>query len=465
MNINTQIQNKISQIIFEEDFKNIVTMTVNKLNNFYSNPNPDPDYLDAEFIEFIFGQDKMFPHDKDTIRPIHYLFLKMSPDLFKKIAKLNLPWNQLTQNGSHLLNCMFANPYLFNITDISEWINTHSIDWVELNRSNWFLDNVIKTLGHYHVSEQVQLAWYDYFYSENKDLLDRSIGLMVCYSHSSVVARAIADGANLKQTYGVLNNSLLHLVFFKEKITENDLKIADMLIDSGLGLNKNNLNKYTPFEYLVANNNSKWILHFLRKGGDPNVSCESDGNILVTFIKQKCSIETFKELVKLGCNYKYVDDHNFSLLHWATYLDLLDHIKYLFSLGLTNFCAIPKGAHDYYPKGLTPLHHVFLFGSEATCHWVMDNAPNLLTSKWQEVNGSWIKPAHEYLSANTRLSKLQKMALIGKFCLIVKQKHYADKPFKWFCDSISYQVPSSEYLDNPDKPCLLFKYFVTGQNP
>ncbi len=147
---------------------------------------------------------------------------------------------------------MFENPNPIGLVDFVNWIGINSIDWVGLNQSHWFLSQAIVKLS--HLSEQDQIGWYEYFFTSNKEFLDKSIGFIVSHAHPSLVARAIVDGANLKQTYGVLANTLLHLAFFKpEKITEQDVKIADMLIDAGLDLNKNNLNKYTPFEYLVAN--------------------------------------------------------------------------------------------------------------------------------------------------------------------------------------------------------------------
>lgn len=373
----------------------------------------------------------------------------MSTDLFKKIAKLNLPWTRLTKNQAHVLDFMFDNPNPIDLVVFANWISTHSIDWVGLNQSHWFLDKVIKKL--YNVSEQDQLAWYDWFFSTNKEFLDKSIGSIVCYAHSSLVDRAIEDGANLTQTYGVLKNSLLHLVFYKlEEITEQDVKIADMLIDSGLDLNKFNLNKYTPFEYLVANT-SKWILHFLKKGGVPNVQYESNDNILFAFafIKKKCSIEIFKELVELGVDYKYMDQHNFTLLHWATWLDLDEHIKYLYSLGLTDFCAIPKGKHDYYPKGLTPLHHVFMYCSEETCSWVITHAPQLVTPEYKNSHGFLIKSAYSYLLENNKLTKQQKITLYEQLRETVKQKHYTDSPVAWFFHSKELAIPTDRDLSRP----------------
>lgn len=443
MDMYISVQNKLSRVFFEEDFKTIVTNSVSRLND------PSTDYLDDQFIEFVFGQNKTFTYNDDTINAIHYLFLNMSTDLFKKISTLKLPWTRLTKNQAHVLDFMFKNPSPIGLTDFINWININSIDWIGLNQTHWFLDKAIKKLKLSNVSEQEQLAWYEYFFTSNKKFLDKSIGYIVCYAHPSLVSRAIADGSNLNQTYGVLASTLLHLAFFKpEEITEQDVKIADMLIDAGLDLNNNNLNKYTPFEYLVANT-SKWILHYLRKGGNPNVTCEFDKNILVTFIKQKCSIETFKELVELGVNYKYVDQHNFSLLHWATWFDLDEHIKYLYSLGQTDFCAIPKGVHDYYPKGLTPLHHVFMYGSIKTINWVISHAPQLVTKEYENSHGFLIKSAHAYLLENTKLSDQEKIHLYEQLRENIRQKHYADRPGAWFFHSSSYAIPTGRDLTKP----------------
>ncbi len=67
MDMYVSVQNKLSRVFFEEDFKTIVVNSVSRLND------PNTDYLDGEFIEFVFGQNKTFDHNADTISAIHYL--------------------------------------------------------------------------------------------------------------------------------------------------------------------------------------------------------------------------------------------------------------------------------------------------------------------------------------------------------------------------------------------------------
>ncbi len=450
MDMYTNIQNKLARVFFEEDFKTIIIKSVSQLNN------PTTDYLDAEFIEFVFNQNKTFQHGQDTISPIHYLFLNMSSDLFKKISTLNLPWTKLTENKAHVLNFMCENPNGFDVADVIEWIERNNIDFFQMNQTCQFIDKLIKKFQLVKTLEKDQLVWYNYIYPTHSELLDETILDLVYYAHPSVVAKAIASGANLKQVFGTIRSSLLHLIFLKkfyteQEFSEQDIEIADMLIENGCNINKENLNGHTPFEYAVKYIDSKWVLHYLRKGGNPHVIPKNGENLLFYFIKKQCDIDTFKELVGYGINYNLIDSDGFTLLHWATWFDLLQHIQYLNSLGLKDFCYIPNGKYSVFPKGLTPLHHVLLKCSEPTINYVIENADNLVTKKYQwKYQESWPKnyllyyilPAHNYLINNNKLTKEQKVILYKKLAESIKKKDYANNQIKWFFESNLYEYPN-----------------------
>ena len=159
----------LMHIFLTENLENIVSKITNQLNE------TDSKYLTDEFIEFIFNKTSTFEFDGKILCPIHYLFFNMTPNIFNKIKNLKLNFNLLTPDGKHILYYLFlfSKNKQIDFNNFVEFINYNNIDFFELNNTYPFITALISTIIYNGSSLESQLLWYNFIFSNNKNLLNK----------------------------------------------------------------------------------------------------------------------------------------------------------------------------------------------------------------------------------------------------------------------------------------------------
>lgn len=117
----------------------------------------------------------------------------------------------------------------------------------------------------------------------------------------------------------------------------------------------------------------------------------------------------------------------------AVYYDMLPHIKYLIELGLDmNWCYKT-------PLYYTPLHIMFLVGSEETIKYIIETYPDVLGSTCYNYDYPYV-----YLIYNTKIDEETKIQIYNKVFEKIK------KTYKWFPYSPKLKIPTKPTDPNVD---------------
>lgn len=128
--------------------------------------------------------------------------------------------------------------------------------------------------------------------SMSKTELDREFWSAAYTGDIDSMKELLAAGANIN--YGEYNRTYLHHLAFFKKLSDDDLKVAQFLIDSGCDVNQQDINGCTAL--LVGVNNIPFATMLIKAGADPNIA-DNEGNTPLSKCK-KAGIK--KLLIKAG---------------------------------------------------------------------------------------------------------------------------------------------------------------------
>lgn len=124
--------------------------------------------------------------------------------------------------------------------------------------------------------------------SMSKTELDREFWRAAYTGDIGSMKELLAAGANIN--YGEYNRTYLHHLAFFKKLSDDDLKVAQFLIDSGCDVNQQDINGCTAL--LIGVNNIPFATMLIKAGADPNIA-DNDGNTPLS----KCKKAGIKKLL------------------------------------------------------------------------------------------------------------------------------------------------------------------------
>lgn len=124
--------------------------------------------------------------------------------------------------------------------------------------------------------------------SMSKTELDREFWRAAYTSDIDSMKELLAAGANIN--YGEYNRTYLHHLAFFKKLSDDDLKVAQFLIDSGCDVNQKDINGCTAL--LIGVNNIPFATMLIKAGADPNIA-DNEGNTPLS----KCKKAGIKKLL------------------------------------------------------------------------------------------------------------------------------------------------------------------------
>lgn len=124
--------------------------------------------------------------------------------------------------------------------------------------------------------------------SMSKTELDREFWRAAYTSDIDSMKELLAAGANIN--YGDYNRTYLHHLAFFKKLSDDDLKVAQFLIDSGCNVNQQDINGCTAL--LIGVNNIPFATMLIKAGADPNIA-DNEGNTPLS----KCKKAGIKKLL------------------------------------------------------------------------------------------------------------------------------------------------------------------------
>ena len=124
--------------------------------------------------------------------------------------------------------------------------------------------------------------------SMSKTELDSEFWRAAYTSDIDRMKELLAAGANVN--YGEYNRTYLHQLSFFKKLSDDDLKVAQFLIDSGCNVNQQDINGCTAL--LNGVNNIPFATMLIKAGADPNIA-DNKGNTPLS----KCKKAGIKKLL------------------------------------------------------------------------------------------------------------------------------------------------------------------------
>lgn len=124
--------------------------------------------------------------------------------------------------------------------------------------------------------------------SMSKTELDREFWRAAYNGDIDSMKELLAAGANIN--YGEYNRTYLHHLAFFKKLSDDDLKVAQFLIDSGCDVNQKDINGCTAL--LIGVNNIPFATMLIKAGADPNIA-DNEGNTPLS----KCKKAGIKKLL------------------------------------------------------------------------------------------------------------------------------------------------------------------------
>ena len=124
--------------------------------------------------------------------------------------------------------------------------------------------------------------------SMSKTELDREFWRAAYTGDIGSMKELLAAGANIN--YGEYNRTYLHHLAFFKKLSDDDLKVAQFLIDSGCNVNQQDINGCTAL--LIGVNNIPFATMLIKAGADPNIA-DNEGNTPLS----KCKKAGIKKLL------------------------------------------------------------------------------------------------------------------------------------------------------------------------
>lgn len=124
--------------------------------------------------------------------------------------------------------------------------------------------------------------------SMSKTELDREFWRAAYTGDIDSMKELLAAGANIN--YGEYNRTYLHHLAFFKKLSDDDLKVAQFLIDSGCDVNQQDINGCTAL--LIGVNNIPFATMLIKAGADPNIA-DNEGNTPLS----KCKKAGIKKLL------------------------------------------------------------------------------------------------------------------------------------------------------------------------
>lgn len=124
--------------------------------------------------------------------------------------------------------------------------------------------------------------------SMSKTELDREFWRAAYNGDIDSMKELLAAGANIN--YGEYNRTYLHQLSFFKKLSDDDLKVAQFLIDSGCNVNQQDINGCTAL--LNGVNNIPFATMLIKAGADPNIA-DNEGNTPLS----KCKKAGIKKLL------------------------------------------------------------------------------------------------------------------------------------------------------------------------
>lgn len=124
--------------------------------------------------------------------------------------------------------------------------------------------------------------------SMSKAELDREFWRAAYTGDIDSMKELLAAGANIN--YGDYNRTYLHHLAFFKKLSDDDLKVAQFLIDSGCNVNQQDINGCTAL--LIGVNNIPFATMLIKAGADPNIA-DNEGNTPLS----KCKKAGIKKLL------------------------------------------------------------------------------------------------------------------------------------------------------------------------
>ena len=124
--------------------------------------------------------------------------------------------------------------------------------------------------------------------SMSKTELDREFWRAAYTGDIDSMKELLAAGANIN--YGEYNRTYLHHLSFFKKLSDDDLKVAQFLIDSGCDVNQQDVNGCTAL--LIGVNNIPFATMLIKAGADPNIA-DNEGNTPLS----KCKKAGIKKLL------------------------------------------------------------------------------------------------------------------------------------------------------------------------
>lgn len=124
--------------------------------------------------------------------------------------------------------------------------------------------------------------------SMSKTELDREFWRAAYTGDIDSMKELLAAGANIN--YGDYNRTYLHHLAFFKKLSDDDLKVAQFLIDSGCDVNQQDINGCTAL--LIGVNNIPFATMLIKADADPNIA-DNEGNTPLS----KCKKAGIKKLL------------------------------------------------------------------------------------------------------------------------------------------------------------------------
>lgn len=372
------------------------------------------------------------------IHPIHYLFLFAKPEILRRITKLKLNFNLLTPDRKSIFNFLFDDHNKVILADFIEFINYNNLSIFEINNKIPLI-SIILCCVYRNSSSSEQMKWYEFIFNNNKTLIitpDKNkryipLHLIIFGFHIDVIKKIINEVEfNINMPSVPSGSTPLNYLCAKKVMTEYDINKIRLLVDNGATLDAKNIHGITPFSLLYKNIPPNIVLEFLRKTDYKTIIADNP-DLPFVFIRNKCSIDEFKELFTLGANQHVKDENDLTLLTYVAYCDLLPHIKYLLELGLDiNRMKIE-------PFYATPLHIIFMFGSEEIINYVINTCDDVLGKNATD----YIGYPYEYLTYNEKLADDIKIDIYNKLFEKIKNNNYKNKSLLWYLHFMKYRIP------------------------
>lgn len=169
------------------------------------------------------------------------------------------------------------------VAEISKYCKSHGIELNLADNLKALLGMDIETKHGRSVSKKKAMSK-----ATSKADLNREFSTAVYQDDIDKLKELVAAGADIN--HGEYNRTQLHNLAFHKKLTDDQLEVAQFLIDAGCDVNQQDINGCTAL--LIGVNNIPFATMLIKAGADPNIA-DNEGNTPLS----KCKKAGIKKLL------------------------------------------------------------------------------------------------------------------------------------------------------------------------